>query len=112
MAKPSAALMSGVPELLVLQMLAGREMYGYEIARSIRTVTRDAVSVGESVLYPALHTLEVRGLVKTRRLTVEGRERVYYTITAKGRRRLQGLTADWHRIAAGVKAVLGGVSNA
>ena len=33
------ALMAGVPELLILKLLAGREMYGYELAAAIRTVT-------------------------------------------------------------------------
>ena len=55
------SLMSGVSELLLLNLLAEREMYGYELARAIRVVTKEAISVGESVLYPALHTLERRG---------------------------------------------------
>jgi PadR family transcriptional regulator PadR len=108
----SASLMSGVPELLVLQLLASREMYGYELARSIRVLTTDAVAIGESVLYPALHLLEQRGLVKGRRRTVDGRTRVYYTITAKGRRRLEHLTDHWRRIAGGVEAVLAGARHA
>ena len=29
----TASLMSGVPEILILQLLASREMYGYELAR-------------------------------------------------------------------------------
>jgi len=102
----SASLMSGIPELLVLQLLDSREMYGYELARSIRVLTTEAVAIGESVLYPALHLLEQRRLVKGRRRTIEGRTRVYYMITAKGRRRLGHLTDHWRRIAGGVEAVL------
>ncbi len=112
MTSSTASLMSGVPELLVLQLLATREMYGYELARSIRVLTSDAVSVGESVLYPALHSLEQRGLIKGRRRTVEGRTRVYYTITAKGRRRLEHVTDQWRRISSGVEAVLAGARHA
>lgn len=108
----SASLMSGIPELLVLQLLDSREMYGYQLARSIRVLTADAVAIGESVLYPALHLLEQRGLVKGRRRTVDGRERVYYAITAKGRRRLEHLTNQWRRIAGGVEAVLAGARHA
>lgn len=108
----SASLMSGIPELLVLQLLDSREMYGYQIARSIRVLTTDAVAIGESVLYPALHLLEQRGLVKGRRRTVDGRTRVYYVITAKGRRRLEHLTNHWRRIAGGVEAVLAGARHA
>jgi PadR family transcriptional regulator, regulatory protein PadR len=112
MTRSSASLMSGVPELMMLQLLANREMYGYELARTIRMLTTDAVSVGESVLYPALHLLESRDLVRGRKRAVDGRTRVYYTITAKGRRRLAYLTRDWRRIADGVEAVLAGARHA
>lgn len=112
MTESSASLMSGVPELMVLRLLATREMYGYELARTIRTLTADAISVGESVLYPALHVLEKRGLIRGKRRTVEGRTRVYYTVTAKGQRRLEHLTAHWRRISDGVEAVLEGTNHA
>jgi PadR family transcriptional regulator PadR len=112
MDKSSASLMSGVPELMILQLVARNEMYGYELARTIRTLTTDAISVGESVLYPALHSLEKRGLVRGRRRSVEGRTRVYYSITQKGLRRLTALTSHWQRIAEGVEAVLQGARHA
>jgi PadR family transcriptional regulator PadR len=102
------SLMSGVPELLVLRILSAQEMYGYELARAIRETTREAISLGEGVLYPALHAMESRGFLKTRRRTIAGRTRVYYTITPKGRRRLNELSQEWRRIAAGVKSVLAG----
>lgn len=112
MVQSSSSLMSGVPELMVLRLLLEREMYGYEIAKAIREVTREGIAIGESVLYPALHVLETRGLLKARRRTVEGRERVYYAVTSKGRKRLEHLTKDWRRICAGVEAVLGGARHA
>ena len=102
----ASPLMSGVPELLVLRLLAAREMYGYELAQAIREATRQAISLGEGVLYPALHVLERRGLLRTRRRLVSGRTRVYYALTPSGRRRLEELSAEWRRIAAGVEAVM------
>jgi PadR family transcriptional regulator, regulatory protein PadR len=107
MVQQSSTLMSGVPELLVLRLLTGREMYGYELARAIQESTREAISIGEGVLYPALHVLETRGLLRARRQTVAGRTRVYYVVTPKGQRRLEQLTSEWRRIADGVEAVLG-----
>jgi PadR family transcriptional regulator PadR len=104
--------MSGVPELLLLKLLDGREMYGYELARAIRTTTRDAISVGESVLYPALHVLEERGWLRAKRRAVNGRTRVYYSLTPAGRRRLAAMTAEWQRISGGVAAALLGEGNA
>jgi hypothetical protein len=50
---PCPPLMSGVPELMILRLVAEREMYGYELARAISAVTKEALSLGEGVLYPA-----------------------------------------------------------
>lgn len=112
MSPSSPSLMAGVPELLLLTLLSEREMYGYELARAIQTLTRAAIAVGEGVLYPALHTLETRGLLRSRRRAIGGRTRVYYSITAKGRRRYAALTQEWRRIAGGVEAALAGVTHA
>jgi len=100
--------MSGVSELLLLNLLAEREMYGYELARAIRVTTKDAISVGEGVLYPVLHTLERRGWLRARRRVVGGRTRVYYSLKPAGRRRLGAMNQEWRRIAGGVQAALGG----
>ena len=106
------ALMAGVPELLILKLLAGREMYGYELAAAIRTVTNEGISLGEGVLYPALHALEQRGLLRSRRRAVGGRTRIYYSVTAKGTRRLDRLATRWRKISGAVEAALTGVSHA
>ena len=98
--------MSGVPELLLLRLLAQREMYGYELVRSIRLVTSEAISLGEGVIYPVLHSLERNGALKAKRRAVKGRTRVYYSLTAKGRRRLEGLQKEWNRIQSGINATL------
>lgn len=107
MALKNRALMVGVPELIVLSLLADREMYGYEIARAIKITTGNALSLGEGVLYPALHAMESRGLVRARSSRIEGRVRIYYTLTSKGKKRLAGLSADWQRMSLSVNSVLG-----
>ncbi len=107
MTMKNPVFMAGVPELVVLGLLADREMYGYEIARSIKAASGNAFSLGEGVLYPVLHAMEARGLVRTRASRVEGRIRIYYSLTAKGRKRLERLSADWRRMSVGVDSVLG-----
>ena len=104
--------MSGVPELLVLRLLLQREMYGYELVKSIKASTGEAISLGEGVVYPALYSLEQRGALKARRKVVNGRSRVYYSVTAKGRKRLQHLMDEWNRVSGGVRSVLGEASGA
>jgi len=99
--------MSGVPELLVLRLLSDREMYGYEIVKAVRLVTAEAIGLGEGVIYPVLHWLEESGAVKAKRKAVNGRERVYYTVTTKGKKRLQHLSDEWQRVSGGVNTALG-----
>ena len=106
MAKTNPPFMSGVPELLLLRLLEQREMYGYELVRSIRDVTGEAISLGEGVIYPVLHSLERAGALKARRRAVGGRTRVYYSLTADGRKRLARLTGEWHRIQGGIASAL------
>jgi PadR family transcriptional regulator PadR len=106
MAQSNPPFMTGVPELLVLRLLAQREMYGYELVRSVRLTTGEAISIGEGVIYPVLHGLERTGALKSKRKAVDGRTRVYYSLTDKGRKRLERLQGEWHRIQAGVAAAL------
>jgi PadR family transcriptional regulator, regulatory protein PadR len=112
MADKNPSLMAGIPELVVLSLLADREMYGYQIARSIKTVTQDLLSVGEGVLYPALHLMESRRLLRSRSVRVDGRMRIYYSVTARGKTRLARLTSDWRRMSQGVESILGSPINA
>jgi len=106
MAQTNPPFMSGVPELLLLQLLGQREMYGYELVRSIKLVTAEAISLGEGVIYPVLHSLERAGALKAKRKAVGGRTRVYYALTAKGRKRRDKLQSEWRRVQAGVTAAL------
>jgi PadR family transcriptional regulator, regulatory protein PadR len=99
--------MAGVPELVVLRLLSTREMYGYELAAAVQLSTGEALKLGESVLYPLLHSLEERGEVRARKRTVDGRNRVYYSITSKGKTKLDRLTKEWNCIAKGVQIILG-----
>lgn len=112
MAQSNPPFMSGVPELLLLRLLDQREMYGYELVRSIKTATGEAISLGEGVIYPVLHSLERNGSLKSRRKPVGGRTRVYYSLTSKGRKRLEKLHGDWQRVQSGITTALGEVSHA
>ena len=106
MAQSNPPFMSGVPELLVLRLLARQEMYGYELVKAVRVMTGEAITLGEGVVYPALHSLEKIGALKATRQPVNGRTRVYYCVTAKGQRRLNRLTEEWHRVSSGIRSAL------
>ena len=108
MATTNPSFMNGVPELLVLRLLRGREMYGYEIVQAIREETGEVVNVGEGVVYPVLHALERSGAIASERRPVGGRSRIYYSLSPKGASRLTELTEIWTRLTGAVQQVLAG----
>ena len=105
---PNPNFMAGVPELMILNLLRDREMYGYEIVQAIRLRTADAINLAEGVVYPVLHGLKRDGALRAKRKSVEGRSRVYYALTAKGALRLDDLTATWSNLAGAITAISGG----
>lgn len=100
--------MNGVPELLILRLLEEQEMYGYEIVQAIRDRTEAVITVGEGVVYPVLHALEHAGALKSRRKTVAGRSRIYYSVTKAGTRRLADLASQWTALAGAIQKTLAG----
>ena len=104
----ASAFINGVPELLILRLLVGQEMYGYEIVQAIRDQSRETLTFGEGVVYPVLHALEHDGALKSRRKAVNGRSRVYYRLTAAGERRLGDLTATWSKVNNAIQGILQG----
>ena len=104
--------LNGVPEILILHLLSGRAMYGYQLVQSIKLATRDALSFGEGCIYPVLHRLETDGHLRATREQVAGRSRVVYRLTEAGRRRLDAAAARWEQVAAAVGHILKGGGDA
>jgi PadR family transcriptional regulator PadR len=100
--------MNGVPELLVLRLLQNDEMYGYEIVQAIQSRTGAAIAIGEGVVYPVLHGLESDGALTSRRKTVNGRSRIYYSVTPAGSRRLADLSQTWTDLTNAIRKMLAG----
>jgi PadR family transcriptional regulator PadR len=100
--------MNGVPELLILKLLQQDEMYGYEIVQAIRERTGAVIAIGEGVVYPVLHGLERDGALRTRRKTVNGRSRIYYSVTPRGSRQLADLSETWVSLTTAIQAMLMG----
>jgi PadR family transcriptional regulator PadR len=98
--------LNGVPELLALQLLARRAMYGYELVRAIEQASKQVLEFGEGCIYPVLHRLEKERHLSSRRETVGGRSRVVYRVTASGRKRLETRIAAWQSIAGAVHQIL------
>src|SRR6185295_13408680 len=103
----TAEILQGTLELLILRTLATGEKHGYEIAEWIHTASADALSVEEGALYPALHRLELRGLLTAAwDVSTNNRRAKYYRLTANGRKRLKETTDSWRRASTAINRVL------
>jgi PadR family transcriptional regulator PadR len=103
----TADLLQGTLELLILRTLATGQKHGYEIAEWIHVASAEALSVEEGALYPALHRLELRGLLTAEwDVSANNRRAKYYRLTAGGRKRLKDTTESWRRTSAAINRVL------
>jgi PadR family transcriptional regulator, regulatory protein PadR len=87
-------LLKGVLTLLLLQLLAERESYGYEVVQRLHA--EGLTDVLEGTVYPALTRLEREGRVSSRLVaSTAGPARKYYRPTKAGLAALTEGTANW-----------------
>jgi len=92
-------LMRGAGPTAVLRLLSRREMYGYELVEALSKQTDGVLAMGQSTLYPMLYNLEAKGLIEAEwREADSGRERKYYGLTGKGKKRLAADTESWRAL--------------
>ena len=104
--------LNGVPELLILQLLARQPMYGYELVQTIRRTTGQRLAFGEGCVYPILHRLERDAILSGRHEQVGGRARIVYRLTPKGHKQLERSASLWQEVVGAVNLVLRGGSDA
>lgn len=103
----SRELKRGALELIVLQLLAPGEAYGYEIVTKLSAATGGALEVTDGTLYPVLYRLERAGFVSVRWETPErGVPRKYYRLTRDGRGELDRLAREWTTFARAMDTLL------
>ena len=104
---PIGELLPGTLDMLILKTLSRGPHHGYGIAQFIQRASSDVLKVEEGALYPALHRLEVRGLLLSTWGTSENNRRAkFYRLTKSGRKQLAEETATWARITEAVARVL------
>src|SRR5215469_18024982 len=92
----SGDLVQGTLDMLVLKALERGAMHGYGVAEWIHESSADVLRVEEGALYPALHRLELKGLLKSQwGLSGNNRRAKYYSLTATGRRYLAREEEHW-----------------
>jgi transcriptional regulator len=103
----SGDLLQGTLDMLILKTLTRGAMHGYTITEYIQETSDDVLKVEEGALYPALHRLELRGLLASEwGVSDNNRRAKYYRLTAAGRRQLAAETEHWGRMTSAVARIL------
>lgn len=90
-------VVKGTLGLLVLKTLSqGQAFHGLEVLRFLRDATGGALEIQEGALYPTLHRLERRELLRGEwAVSEKGRRAKYYSLTSRGREELEREEAGW-----------------
>ena len=103
----SGDLLQGTLDLLILKSLANGAMHGYGVAEWIHESSQDVLRVEEGALYPALHRLELRGLLSAEwGVSDNNRRAKFYSLTRLGRKQLQKEAASWTRLSDAITQVV------
>ena len=103
----SGDLIQGTLEMLVLKAVMRGPLHGYAIAEWIHQTSQQLLKVEEGALYPALHRLELRGLLEAQWGASENNRRAkFYQLTAEGKKRLNAESQRWARLSAAVAFVM------
>jgi len=99
-------LMRGAGPVAVLKLLEEGAKYGYELVEALSEQTNGVLDMGQSTLYPLLYNLQSQGLIRPSwKESENGRKRKYYSLTAKGKKRLASDTAQWRAVATAMQSL-------
>ena len=102
-------LPQGTLDLLILKALALEARHGWAIAERLHQISSETLSVRQGSLYPALHRLERRGLIRAYWGTSDHNRRAkYYELTKRGRSQLEVEIRSWRQLSDAVAQVLDG----
>ena len=99
-------LISGSMTMLLLRLLDEKDMYGYEMIDTLRKKSNNVFELKAGTLYPLLHTLEEKGMLKSYEQDFAGKTRKYYSITKEGKGVLEQKTSEWNEYKNAVSSVL------
>jgi len=81
-------LLQGTLDLLILRTIALEPMHGWAIAQRIQQISKDVLQVQQGSLYPALHRLEHKGLIRAEWGPSENKRRAKFYSLKIGRAHL------------------------
>lgn len=107
------SLVSGSMTMLILKLLSEKDMYGYEMIDTLRQKSQNVFELKAGTLYPILHGLEDKGMLRVYEKEYAGKTRKYYSITQSGMNMLDRKKEEWTEYQDAVARVLamGGIGN-
>lgn len=93
--------------MLILKILALEPMNGWAISQRLKQISSDVLGVSDGSLYPALHKLEHRGLIRAQWKPSENNRRAkFYSLTTVGRKQLEKETPTWNRVSTAISSIV------
>jgi PadR family transcriptional regulator PadR len=100
-------LLPGTLDLLILKAVSLGPQHGYGVLLRIQQISGEALKIEQGALYPALHRLELQELLSSEWSVSENNRRAkFYSLTAKGRKRLRSETVGWERLVVAMSTAL------
>ena len=100
-------LLQGTLDLIILKIVAQGPIHGYGIAQRIFLISKEMLQVQQGSLYPALHRLQRKRLLKSEwKESGNGPMAKYYSLTTAGRKSLEEEMAHWRRYTGAIALVL------
>ena len=100
------SLLTGSMTMLILKLLSEKDMYGYEMIDTLRKKSQNVFELKAGTLYPLLHGLEEKGMLKVYEQEFLGKTRKYYSITKEGKKLLKSKTDEWNVYSGAIMNVL------
>jgi DNA-binding PadR family transcriptional regulator len=91
-------IMKGSIDILLLNLLAGKDMYGYEMVKVLKEKSDQLYSMSEGTLYPALKRMEKKTWLRSYWSETENGRRKYYQITDEGKTVLETKIGEWKSV--------------
>ncbi len=95
----------GTVDLVVLSVLTEKDMYGYEIVKTVKEKSGGNYEIPLGTLYPVLYRFIENGYLSDRDEIVNKRLRKYYHLEEKGKDFFKELLQEYRKISAGVNLI-------
>jgi PadR family transcriptional regulator, regulatory protein PadR len=107
MQEKTSDVIQGTLDMLILKTLALEPMHGYGISVRIEQISNGVFKLNAGSLFLAIQRLERDALIDAEWQSTENNRRAkYYSLTSKGRKRLNDETREWGRQVAAIARIL------